>query len=139
MSSSGVAGRSPIPGAELFDGGTSLFGFEDPLFERPGALGISPAFLFAFVPGGFFRGDACGVDGIEDAFPGKLAVLCLAAGVLRGGALTGGAVLDGDGGGNLVDVLTAGAAAPVKGLGEILEAEAELLQPLRTRGLKIDG
>jgi hypothetical protein len=89
--------------------------------------------------GGFFRGEAGGVDGIEDAVPGELAVLRLAAGVLGGGALTGGAVLDGDGGGNFVDVLTTGAAAAVKGFGEILEAEAELLQPLRTRGLKIDG
>jgi hypothetical protein len=127
----------PIPGAQFFGLGAAFFGFEDALLKAKRALAFAAAL---FLAGALLGGAGVGAgffDGVEEAGPGELAVLGLAAGILRGDAVARRLVPHGDGGGDLVDVLSAGAAAAVEILLEILETQPERTQAFCARSLKI--
>ena len=120
----GSTGRADFA-AQVFCLRAAAFGFDHAGFRSPGPPGLPAAFAGCFRQGGeFFLPSGFG-QFFGEAGAGERAVLGLGAGVRGRDDDPGRDVLERDGGRNLVDVLAAGPAGPVKNLNEVFIAEPD--------------
>ena len=116
-----------------------MFGFEDLFLEALGAGARLAALFLALVL--FFQADgaAGGFEVVAKFGAGPVAIGGLGALPLAADFRTGGFMAEHDGGGGLVDFLSARTGATDEGLGEIFIADAELFESLFQRGVEFEG
>ena len=120
----GSTGGPDFP-AQVFCLRAAAFGFNHAGFEPLRSLGLPAAFAGCFRQGGeFFLPSGFG-QFFGEADAGERAVLGLGAGIRGRDDEPGRDVLERDGGRNLVDMLAAGPAGPVKNLDNILISEPD--------------